>query len=199
MCGGGAAMEHLGILGAHLYPHAHAEPISFGIDQILSTVEHSCMLGARGPEPDYGPAAYGGSGYACGSGGYGGSGGSYHGNMCGNGSVASNAAGVLRVPAHRPLGCGAAAGPPVNTLTFPWMESNRRYTKERFTGTSALDFILLIIKIIIERRKRRERKTVRLARDAVDQEHLRSPPDRYRVRFLFYVRRAGGVNNLRLD
>uniref|UniRef100_A0A3Q3JLQ0 Homeobox domain-containing protein n=1 Tax=Monopterus albus TaxID=43700 RepID=A0A3Q3JLQ0_MONAL len=51
-------MEHIGILGAHLQQHAQVEPISFGIDQILSNVEQSCMLGARMHEPDYGHLAY---------------------------------------------------------------------------------------------------------------------------------------------
>ncbi|XP_061601402.1 T-cell leukemia homeobox protein 1 [Cololabis saira] len=149
-------MEQIGILGAHLQQHAHPEPISFGIDQILSSVEQSCMLGARMPEPDYGPAAYsscaGGGGFPCASGGYAGGGGScgmaplggaYHMNMSVNVNGTSvNSAGVIRVPAHRPLSGGGAATVPsvsgainnLNTLTFPWMESNRRYTKDRFTG-----------------------------------------------------------------
>ncbi|XP_037530226.1 T-cell leukemia homeobox protein 1-like [Nematolebias whitei] len=143
-------MDHMGILGAHLQQHAHLEPISFGIDQILSSVEQSCMLSARMHEADYGHPAYGGGtggGFAC-SGGYNGAGGScaaaalggtYHMNM--NGSNGTPA-GVIRVPAHRPLNGGSpAVGPagsgPLNNLsglTFPWMESNRRYTKDRFTG-----------------------------------------------------------------
>ncbi|KAG7999866.1 T-cell leukemia homeobox protein 3 [Nibea albiflora] len=55
-------MDHIGILGAHLQQHTHVEPISFGIDQILSNVEQSCMLGMRMHEPDYGHAAYNGGG-----------------------------------------------------------------------------------------------------------------------------------------
>lgn len=146
------AMEHLGLLGAHLQQHPHAEPISFGIDQILSNVEQSCMLGARMHEPDYGHSAYGGNGgFTCGNAGYNGAGGScgaaslggaYHMNMGVNMNGANvNAAGVIRVPAHRPVGGGNSSVPPVNgsmnnlsALTFPWMESNRRYTKDRFTG-----------------------------------------------------------------
>lgn len=150
-------MDHIGILGTHLQQHTHVEPISFGIDQILSNVEHSCMLGMKMPEPDYGHTAYGGnssvSGFACGDSGYsvnaGSCGmaslsGSYHMNMCMNANGtnnSTNAAGVIRVPAHRPLSCGSASVPQVggninnmSTLTFPWMESNRRYTKDRFTG-----------------------------------------------------------------
>uniref|UniRef100_A0A672IF90 Homeobox domain-containing protein n=1 Tax=Salarias fasciatus TaxID=181472 RepID=A0A672IF90_SALFA len=140
-------MEHTGILGAHLQQQNHLEPISFGIDQILSSVEQSCMLGARMHEADYGHAhpAYGGGaagGFPCAGGGYTGSGGScgpapYHMNMGVNVNV--NPAGVIRVPAHRPLSGGNPSAPPgtnLGALTFPWMESNRRYTKDRFTGMS---------------------------------------------------------------
>uniref|UniRef100_A0A8C0TY15 T cell leukemia homeobox 1 n=1 Tax=Cyanistes caeruleus TaxID=156563 RepID=A0A8C0TY15_CYACU len=59
-------------------------------------------------------------------------------------SLPVSAGGVIRVPAHRPVAGGvhqplSAAVPAVNGmnsltgLTFPWMESNRRYTKDRFT------------------------------------------------------------------
>ncbi|XP_076016534.1 T-cell leukemia homeobox protein 1 [Genypterus blacodes] len=155
-------MDHLGILGAHLQQqHAHVEPISFGIDQILNSVEQSCMLGARMHEPDYGHPAYnngtnggmsgGGGGFSCGNNGYNGTGsscgvaslgGSYHMNMnMGMNGSNVNAAGVIRVPAHRPLSGGNCSMPQMSgninnlsSLTFPWMESNRRYTKDRFTG-----------------------------------------------------------------
>ncbi|KAM4614684.1 T-cell leukemia homeobox protein 1-like [Polymixia lowei] len=143
-------MDHIGV---HLQ-HAHAEPISFGIDQILNNVEQSCMLGARMHEPDYG-AAYNctSGGFTCGNTGYNGSacgvgslGGGYNMNMGVNMNGTNvNAAGVIRVPAHRPLSGGHSSMPsggvPAMTgaisnltgLTFPWMESNRRYTKDRFT------------------------------------------------------------------
>lgn len=149
-------MDHIGILGAHLQQHTHAESISFGIDQILSNVEQSCMLGVKMHEPDYGHAAYGGGGgggggFACATNEYGGAagscgmaslGGAYHMNMCMNvNGTNANSAGVIRVPAHRPLSCGNPSASPVSgtinnltALTFPWMESNRRYTKDRFTG-----------------------------------------------------------------
>ncbi|KAM8739605.1 T-cell leukemia homeobox protein 1 isoform 2-T2 [Acanthopagrus schlegelii] len=148
-------MDHIGLLGAHLQHHAHLEPISFGIDQILSNVEQSCMLGVRMHEPEYGQAAYNSSGssggFTCSNSGYNGAasscgmaslGGAYHMNMGVNANGTNvNAAGVIRVPAHRPLSCGNPSVPPVSgtinnltALTFPWMESNRRYTKDRFTG-----------------------------------------------------------------
>ncbi|XP_074532321.1 T-cell leukemia homeobox protein 1 isoform X2 [Halichoeres trimaculatus] len=150
-------MDHVGILGAHLQHHTQVEPISFGIDQILSNVEQSCMLGVRMHEPDYGHAAYNSSvgnsmngGFTCGNTGYNSTGsscgmaslgGAYHMNMGMNANGTNmGPAGVIRVPAHRPLSCGNS-GPPgsasinnLNALTFPWMESNRRYTKDRFTG-----------------------------------------------------------------
>lgn len=153
-------MDHIGIPGAHLQQHTHVEPISFGIDQILSNVDQSCMLDMKLHEPDYGQTAYnsggsggasGGGGFACGNIGYNGAastcgmaslGGAYHMNMCMNANGTNgNAAGVIRVPAHRPLSCGNSSVPPgsgtinnLTALTFPWMESNRRYTKDRFTG-----------------------------------------------------------------
>ncbi|XP_071768735.1 T-cell leukemia homeobox protein 1 [Centroberyx gerrardi] len=152
-------MDHIGIIGAHLQQHTHVEPISFGIDQILSNVEQSCMLGARMHEPDYGHPAYNssassgvsGGGFTCGNSGYNGNGsacgvgsfgGAYNMNMGMNMNGSNmNAAGVIRVPAHRPLSGGHSSVPPVTGtfnnltgLTFPWMESNRRYTKDRFTG-----------------------------------------------------------------
>ncbi|XP_026209874.1 T-cell leukemia homeobox protein 1 isoform X1 [Anabas testudineus] len=138
-------MEHLGMLGAHLQQHPHVEPISFGIDQILSSAEQSCMLGNRMHEPDYSHPAYGGGGFTCANTGYNGTGsscgmaalgGAYHVN-----GTNVSAAGVIRVPAHRPGSGGSSSVPPLSgtmnnlsALTFPWMESNRRYTKDRFTG-----------------------------------------------------------------
>uniref|UniRef100_A0A3Q4I9M9 T cell leukemia homeobox 1 n=1 Tax=Neolamprologus brichardi TaxID=32507 RepID=A0A3Q4I9M9_NEOBR len=124
-------MDHIGILGAHLQQHAQVESISFGIDQILSN-------------PDYGHLAYnngasGGvnGGFTCNSSGYNGTGSAMGVNM--NGANV-NSAGVIRVPAHRPLSAGNSSMPAMSgtinnltALTFPWMESNRRYTKDRFT------------------------------------------------------------------
>ncbi|XP_032367425.1 T-cell leukemia homeobox protein 1 isoform X2 [Etheostoma spectabile] len=152
-------MDHIGIglLGAHL--QQHAEPISFGIDQILSNVEQSCMLGARMHEPDYGAyescasSGVNGAGYVYGNTGYNSTssscgmaslGGAYHMNMGVNAHGTNGSSSrVIRVPAHRPVGGGNSSVPPgsgcgnvnnMTALTFPWMESNRRYTKDRFTG-----------------------------------------------------------------
>ncbi|KAM6956544.1 T-cell leukemia homeobox protein 1 [Aplochiton taeniatus] len=139
-------MDHIG---------GNVEPISFGIDQILHNVEQSCMHGVRiGPEPDYGhPCLVStpytiGSNLICNDPGYNsnacglGLSGSYMNtgvNVNGN-NIASS--GIIRVPAHRSLSNGhtplTGGGIPgtinnLTGLTFPWMESNRRYTKERFT------------------------------------------------------------------
>uniref|UniRef100_A0AAV2JM20 Uncharacterized protein n=1 Tax=Knipowitschia caucasica TaxID=637954 RepID=A0AAV2JM20_KNICA len=124
-------MEHIGNLG-------HTEPITFGIEQILSHAEQNCMLGARTHE-DYGHAAYGG-GFTCADAVYNGSSGG--GGACGayvNMGINMTPSNIIRVPAHRPV----SGGPPLhhgpghglNTITFPWMESNRRYTKDRFTAS----------------------------------------------------------------
>lgn len=159
-------MEHL---GAHHLHQGQAEPISFGIDQILNTSEPgSCMVSHSRLQDsaDYGLGCIVGSAYNTVTGGYGASGGgagAYGGTSCSmgtlpgsynvnmavsmNGNALSSAGGVIRVPAHRPVAGGvhqplSAAVPPVNGmnsltgLTFPWMESNRRYTKDRFTGES---------------------------------------------------------------
>ncbi|XP_061646662.1 T-cell leukemia homeobox protein 1 isoform X2 [Phyllopteryx taeniolatus] len=129
-------MDHIGLVGAHL----QQESISFGIDQILSTVEQSCMLNPGMHEPDYGHPVYScnaNNGCACAGGGYNCNspslGGAYHMNVHGVNVSGTNAAGVIRVPAHRPVSAGNACMPPVtgsvtniSALTFPWMESNRR-------------------------------------------------------------------------
>ncbi|XP_008114257.1 T-cell leukemia homeobox protein 1 isoform X1 [Anolis carolinensis] len=170
-------MDHL---GAHHLHQSHAEPISFGIDQILNNPDQgSCMISnARLQEAaaEYGLAGCGGP-YNPMAGHYGsGNGGGNNGSASSSSSSSSaypqpggpcsmaaslsgsynmnlgvgamNGAaggGVIRVPAHRPLAGGvhpqalATAMPTVPSvnnltgLTFPWMESNRRYTKDRFT------------------------------------------------------------------
>ncbi|XP_015668932.1 T-cell leukemia homeobox protein 1 [Protobothrops mucrosquamatus] len=160
-------MDHLG--AHHLHP-SHAEPISFGIDQILNNPDQgSCMISNAAADyglggcvvssaynpmgGHYGSAPGGGGGGSSSAGGYGNGGacsmaslaGSYNLNVgvgAMNGNNLNAAGGVIRVPAHRPVAGGVpqplpTAVPTVNNLTgltFPWMESNRRYTKDRFTG-----------------------------------------------------------------
>uniref|UniRef100_A0A8C5R5S7 T cell leukemia homeobox 1 n=1 Tax=Leptobrachium leishanense TaxID=445787 RepID=A0A8C5R5S7_9ANUR len=157
-------MDHM---GSHHHIHqSHAEPISFGIDQILNNTDQgSCMISSsRLQDSDYGlgcivSSAYNSMGnYSSSSSNTGG----YSNNACSMASLAGsynmnmgmnmngnglNSAGVIRVPAHRPL--TSSVHQPMSTgmpnvgsmnsmsnltgLTFPWMESNRRYTKDRFT------------------------------------------------------------------
>ena len=132
-------------------PHPH-EPISFGIDQILNSPDQDSASAPRGPDgasylggPPGGrpgatypslPTSFAGLGAPFEDAG------SYSVNL----SLAP--AGVIRVPAHRPL--PGAVPPPLPSalpampsvptvsslggLNFPWMESSRRFVKDRFTG-----------------------------------------------------------------
>ncbi|XP_053547697.1 T-cell leukemia homeobox protein 1 [Bombina bombina] len=158
-------MDHI---GAHHIHQSHAEPISFGIDQILNNSDQgSCMISsARLQDSDFGLGCIVSSAYNTMTGNYNNSNtGGYNNNACSMASLTGsynmnmgmningnnlNSAGVIRVPAHRPL--GSSVHQPISTgmptvpsvgninnmnnltgLTFPWMESNRRYTKDRFT------------------------------------------------------------------
>ncbi|XP_048356042.1 T-cell leukemia homeobox protein 3 [Sphaerodactylus townsendi] len=134
-------------------PHPH-EPISFGIDQILNTAEpESPSQAAPRAPPDAappnsylgGPVGRPGAPYPSLPGGpFLGSpfeeAGSYSVNL----SLAPS--GVIRVPAHRPipgavpppLASALPAMPGLGGLNFPWMESSRRFVKDRFTAAAAL-------------------------------------------------------------
>ncbi|XP_067389628.1 T-cell leukemia homeobox protein 2 [Emydura macquarii macquarii] len=121
------------------HPHPHHEPISFGIEQILSSPEPGgCAVSRPAGEPDL--ALFGGCGGA----------GAYN-PACSYGLSCSvkvtpgaapggPAGGVIRVPAHRPLPSAppAAAPPPglpgLSSLPFPWMESSRRLAKDRLSA-----------------------------------------------------------------
>ncbi|XP_047208855.1 T-cell leukemia homeobox protein 2 isoform X3 [Girardinichthys multiradiatus] len=152
-------MEHTGIEEVNQTHQQQHEPISFGIDQILNSSDQSsgCMLPNRTGDPDYAlaPNVYS-SGYnsvynpAC----------SYNVNMNMNVSMnmnvnvnSGNSGGVIRVPAHRPMppppppSAAAAPHPPPGiptvpgmgmgnpaNFTFPWMESSRRFAKDRLTA-----------------------------------------------------------------
>ncbi|XP_030060727.1 T-cell leukemia homeobox protein 1 [Microcaecilia unicolor] len=158
-------MDHM---GAHHIHQSHAEPISFGIDQILNNPDQgSCMISSsRLQDSDYGLGCIVSSAYNTMAGNYSNSSaGGYNNSACSMASLTGsynvnmgmnmngnslNSAGVIRVPAHRPLAtsvhqpisAGMATVPGMGGmsnmnnltgLTFPWMESNRRYTKDRFT------------------------------------------------------------------
>ncbi|KAG8439166.1 hypothetical protein GDO86_005400 [Hymenochirus boettgeri] len=133
--------------------HQH-EPISFGIDQILnsSDQENSSQSTPRGSEN----TNYLGSPVNRTSAPYSSLSASFHGIGAAfddSGSYSVNLslapAGVIRVPAHRPI--PGAVPPPISSaipampavpglgsLNFPWMESSRRFVKERFTAAAAL-------------------------------------------------------------
>nr|XP_028600457.1 T-cell leukemia homeobox protein 2 [Podarcis muralis] len=117
-------------------PPPPQEPIRFGIDQILGCSQQQqqqqhqgacgAAVGALG-EPDL--ALYGG-GY-----------GAEYNPACSLAAyglpraAAGGSGGVIRVPAHRPVPSAAAHPQPGGaSLTFPWMESNRRLTKDRIAA-----------------------------------------------------------------
>uniref|UniRef100_A0A8B9T5K4 T cell leukemia homeobox 3 n=1 Tax=Anas platyrhynchos TaxID=8839 RepID=A0A8B9T5K4_ANAPL len=136
--------------GAQPQPQPQHEPISFGIDQILSGAEPD----AAPPPPPPPPRGPDGAAFL------GGRGGRYpalpapfpaiaapfedSGSYGVNLSLAPG--GVIRVPAHRPI--PGAVPPPIPSaipavpglggLNFPWMESSRRFVKDRFTAAAAL-------------------------------------------------------------
>uniref|UniRef100_A0A8C5UC76 T cell leukemia homeobox 3 n=1 Tax=Malurus cyaneus samueli TaxID=2593467 RepID=A0A8C5UC76_9PASS len=141
-----------GAAGAAQGQHQH-EPISFGIDQILNSPSRTVLLrrphGAPTARPSWAARRPRGAPYPAlpapfpaiaapfeDSG-------SYSVNL----SLAP--AGVIRVPAHRPI--PGAVPPPISSaipampavpslgsLNFPWMESSRRFVKDRFTAAAAL-------------------------------------------------------------
>nr|XP_021510414.1 T-cell leukemia homeobox protein 2 [Meriones unguiculatus] len=125
-------MEPAALAAHHLPQH---EPISFGIDQILS-----------GPEPSAGQSLGDSAAFP----------GGFHGapGYAAAGSLAAvprgsggGPGGVIRVPAHRPLpappapaapavpgpsGVGGAGG--LSGLSFPWVDGGRRFAKDRLTA-----------------------------------------------------------------
>ncbi|XP_051870547.1 T-cell leukemia homeobox protein 3-like [Pristis pectinata] len=129
------------------------EPISFGIDQILSgSDQESCLqTGARVSEAGYLPNPAGGA-YPTLAPSYPAMGATYEDSLSGSYSVNLSmnvnglaSAGVIRVPAHRPIpqaampnvpSIGSVAG--LSGLNFPWMESSRRFAKDRLTAATAL-------------------------------------------------------------
>uniref|UniRef100_A0A6I8SEC8 T cell leukemia, homeobox 2 n=1 Tax=Xenopus tropicalis TaxID=8364 RepID=A0A6I8SEC8_XENTR len=114
--------------------HGHHEPISFGIDQILSSSEQaSCHLALRTNQEDYQGTSNVYTGgystiYTTSSTPY----------LTMRMEVDSSPVGVIRVPAHRPLQHTHSQGTlshPLPGLTFPWMESPKKLGKERVTAT----------------------------------------------------------------
>ncbi|MGH0132689.1 UNVERIFIED_CONTAM: hypothetical protein FKN15_027789 [Acipenser sinensis] len=131
-------------------PQTQHEPISFGIDQILSgsdpdnstqqpntrdsdTIASSYHLGS--------PASTTTAPYSL-PGQFPGIGSPFEDSGCYSVNLSLAPAGVIRVPAHRPI--PGAVPPPITSamptvpgfgsLNFPWMESTRRFAKDRFTA-----------------------------------------------------------------
>ncbi|XP_064209137.1 T-cell leukemia homeobox protein 3b [Anguilla rostrata] len=129
---------------------AQHEPISFGIDQILSGSEQDQQNSARGGSDVSGGSSGGsyhlGSPTGASAAPYTALPGSFHGITASfedSGSYGVNLTlapgGVIRVPAHRPLAAAvpppmASAVPGFGSLSFPWMESSHRFAKERFAA-----------------------------------------------------------------
>ncbi|XP_061105700.1 T-cell leukemia homeobox protein 3b [Conger conger] len=126
---------------------AQHEPISFGIDQILSGSEQESSQNSGRSGSDVSGGSYHlGSPTGASAAPYTTLPGSFHGiTACfeDSGSYGVNLTlapgGVIRVPAHRPLAAAvpppmASAVPGFGSLSFPWMESSHRFAKERFAA-----------------------------------------------------------------
>uniref|UniRef100_UPI00398F1E6B T-cell leukemia homeobox protein 3-like n=1 Tax=Pristiophorus japonicus TaxID=55135 RepID=UPI00398F1E6B len=123
------------------------EPISFGIDQILSgSDQESCLQSSvRVSEAGYLASPVSGA-YPTLAAAYPAMGATtYEDSLSGSYSVNLSmnvnglaSAGVIRVPAHRPIPQAAVPSMPsmagLNSLNFPWMESSRRFAKDRLTA-----------------------------------------------------------------
>ncbi|XP_015671468.1 T-cell leukemia homeobox protein 3 [Protobothrops mucrosquamatus] len=138
-------------------PHQH-EPISFGIDQILnsSDQETPSQPAPRGPDGGGGTNYLGSpvssrssAPYPSLPGAFAGIGAPFEDSGSYSVNLSLAPSGVIRVPAHRPI--PGAVPPPISSaipampavpslgsLNFPWMESSRRFVKDRFTAAAAL-------------------------------------------------------------
>ncbi|XP_069510437.1 T-cell leukemia homeobox protein 3 [Ambystoma mexicanum] len=128
-------------------PH---EPISFGIDQILNSPEQQESAPPSGPR---GPEGYLGGPRASApyhplSAAFPGLGAAFEDSGAYGVNLSLAPAGVIRVPAHRPLpgavppsmASAMPSMPGLGSLNFPWMESSRRFVKERFTAAALTPF-----------------------------------------------------------
>ncbi|XP_041948652.1 T-cell leukemia homeobox protein 3b isoform X1 [Alosa sapidissima] len=133
-------------------PSQH-EPISFGIDQILSgtdqessqqnTLRNNLETGTTTSGASYhlgSPSGAGAAPYTTLSGSFHGIAAPYEDTSSYGVNLTLAPGGVIRVPAHRPLAAAvpppmASAVPGLGSISFPWMESSQRFAKERFAGT----------------------------------------------------------------
>ncbi|XP_070991309.1 T-cell leukemia homeobox protein 3-like [Oncorhynchus clarkii lewisi] len=131
--------------------HAQHEPISFGIDQILSGTDQEESQNTSRSGSDTGNSTSGGgyhhdsptgasaAPFTSLSGSFHGLASSYEESSAYGVNLTFTPGGVIRVPAHRPL---AAAVPPsipsavpgLGSISFPWMVSSQRFAKERFAA-----------------------------------------------------------------
>ncbi|XP_039185374.1 T-cell leukemia homeobox protein 3 [Crotalus tigris] len=137
-------------------PHQH-EPISFGIDQILNSSDQETPSQPAPRGSDGGGTNYLGSPVSSRSsapypslpGAFAGIGAPFEDSGSYSVNLSLAPSGVIRVPAHRPI--PGAVPPPISSaipampavpslgsLNFPWMESSRRFVKDRFTAAAAL-------------------------------------------------------------
>lgn len=130
---------------------AQHEPISFGIDQILSGTDQDSQQNSTRNSSDTSSSTSGGS-YHLGSptgasatpyttltGTFHGIATPYEDSSPYGVNLTLAHGGVIRVPAHRPLAAAvpppmASAVPGLGSLSFPWMESSQRFAKDRFAG-----------------------------------------------------------------
>ncbi|XP_066465664.1 T-cell leukemia homeobox protein 3 [Tiliqua scincoides] len=137
-------------------PHPH-EPISFGIDQILNSSEQETPSQPAPRGSDGGgatnylgsPVSRTSAPYPSLPGAFPGIGAPFEDSGSYSVNLSLAPSGVIRVPAHRPI--PGAVPPPISSaipampavpslgsLNFPWMESSRRFVKDRFTAAAAL-------------------------------------------------------------
>lgn len=135
------------------------EPISFGIDQILSGTDQDSSQSQQNPLRNNlengtttsggsyhlgSPSGAGAAPYTTLSGSFHGIAASYEETSTYGVNLTLAPGGVIRVPAHRPLAAAvpppmASAVPGLGSISFPWMDSSQRFAKERFAGIFRLD------------------------------------------------------------
>uniref|UniRef100_A0A673KHS2 T cell leukemia homeobox 3b n=1 Tax=Sinocyclocheilus rhinocerous TaxID=307959 RepID=A0A673KHS2_9TELE len=111
------------------------EPISFGIDQILSGTDQEPHGGSYHLGSPTGASA---TPYTL-TGTFHGIAAPYEESSPYGVNLTLAHGGVIRVPAHRPLAAAvpppmASAVPGLGSLSFPWMESSQRFAKDRFAA-----------------------------------------------------------------
>uniref|UniRef100_A0A673KMI0 T cell leukemia homeobox 3b n=1 Tax=Sinocyclocheilus rhinocerous TaxID=307959 RepID=A0A673KMI0_9TELE len=120
------------------------EPISFGIDQILSGTDQDSGSASGGSYHLGSPTGASATPYTL-TGTFHGIAAPYEESSPYGVNLTLAHGGVIRVPAHRPLAAAvpppmASAVPGLGSLSFPWMESSQRFAKDRFAGKQIVLF-----------------------------------------------------------